>query len=260
MIYTSNIKKAIRFSVKTHEVYQKQKRKGKDIPYITHPLSVGLILASAGAREEVVIAGILHDTIEDSIPEKKVTQEMLAERFGEEVAVLVASVSEADKSLSWEERKKEALAHIGAFSQGSLLVKSADIISNTSDLLDDIEREGDGVFARFNAPKGKILQHYLEAIAAILEKWKESPLYDDLRFIAGRLQMLNAPQFMTAHRADIIEYADYDENTPLECPICHWKGTPKTSEYIEYYDDLLDVSCPVCDKMMLVVSYPLVKK
>ena len=260
MIYTSNIKKAIRFSVKTHEVYQKQKRKGKDIPYITHPLSVGLILARAGASEEVVIAGILHDTIEDSVSEKKVTREMLVERFGEEVAVLVESVSETDKSLSWEERKKETLAHIGTFSRGSLLVKSADIISNASDLLDDIEREGNGVFARFSAPKGKILQHYLEAIAAILEKWKESPLYDDLRFIAGRLQMLNAPQFMTAHRADIIEYADYDENMPLECPICHWKGTPKTSEYIEYYDDLLDVSCPVCDKMLLVVSYPLVKK
>jgi (p)ppGpp synthase/HD superfamily hydrolase len=120
MIYTSNIKKAVRFSTKTHEVYQKQKRKGKDIAYITHPLTVGLILACAPASEEVIIAGILHDTIEDSIDEKKVTREMLVERFGEEVAVFVESVSESNKSLPWEERKRQALAHIETFSRGSL--------------------------------------------------------------------------------------------------------------------------------------------
>jgi hypothetical protein len=190
MIYTSNIKKAVRFSVKTHEVYQKQKRKGKDIPYVTHPLTVGLILASAGASEEVIIAGILHDTIEDSVTEKKVTKEMLAERFGEEVAALVASVSETDKSLSWEERKKEALAHIGTFSQGSLLVKSADIISNASELVDDYRREGEEIFARFNAPKEKIIKHYSEAITAIIGRWEESPLVEDLKSLATELQKI----------------------------------------------------------------------
>lgn len=192
MIYTSNIKKAIRFSVKTHEVYQKQKRKGKDIPYIIHPLSVGLILARAGASEEVVTAGILHDTIEDSVSEKKVTREMLVERFGEGVAVLVESVSETDKSLSWDERKKEALAHIRTFSRGSLLVKSADIISNASELVDDYRREKEEVFARFNAPKEKILKHYSETINAILEKWEESPLTEDLKALYEELQRIES--------------------------------------------------------------------
>ncbi len=42
---------AIRFSIRTHEVFQKQKRKGKDIAYINHPLTVGVILARAGATE-----------------------------------------------------------------------------------------------------------------------------------------------------------------------------------------------------------------
>ena len=56
MLYSNKISKAIRFSIKTHEIYQKQKRKGKDIPYITHPLTVGLILARAGADEDVVVA------------------------------------------------------------------------------------------------------------------------------------------------------------------------------------------------------------
>ena len=108
MIYTSKIKKAIKFATKTHEVYQKQKRKGKDIAYITHPLTVGIILSQAKASEDVIVAGILHDTIEDSTDEKKVTIEMIEERFGKETSNLVLSVTETDKSLSWEERKKQA--------------------------------------------------------------------------------------------------------------------------------------------------------
>ena len=184
---TPKMQEAIRFSIKTHEVYQKQKRKGKDIPYITHPLTVGLILARAGASEDVVIAGILHDTIEDSAPEKKVTKEMIAERFGESVASLVLSVTETDKELTWEERKAEALEHIKSFSNDSLLLKSADIIANTSELIEDYSKGGDGVFDRFNAPKERLLEQSLRTIRAIYEKWPESPLAPNLRDIEAKL-------------------------------------------------------------------------
>ncbi len=184
---TPKIQEAIRFSIKTHEVYQKQKRKGKDIPYITHPLTVGLILARAGASENVVIAGILHDTIEDSTPEKKVTKEMIAERFGESIASLVLSVTETDKELTWEERKAEALEHIKSFSNDSILLKSADIIANTSELIEDYVKGGDEVFDRFNAPKERLLEQSLRTIRAIYEKWPESPLAPNLRGIEAKL-------------------------------------------------------------------------
>lgn len=259
-LYSYKISRAIRFSIKTHEVYQKQKRKGKDIPYIVHPLVVGIILSRAGTDEDTIVAGILHDTIEDSIPEKKVTKEMIKERFGEKVADIVASVSETNKNLPWNERKQEALKHINDFSHESLLVKSADIISNASELLEDCEHEGDAVFSRFNAPKQNILQHYLRTITAIINRWQDNPLASDLRSVAGRLQMLGAAEFMLKNRAHIIEYKDYHEDISLKCPVCGWNGTPKSSGGIEYYDDLFDVSCPNCDKMLLVVSYPIIKK
>lgn len=190
MKYTSAIRKAIKFSVKTHEVYQKQKRKGKDIAYITHPLTVGLILSLAGASEEVIVAGILHDTIEDSPEHKKVDREMLIERFGEKVAELVDSVTESDKTLSWTERKKEAQSHIEHFSDESLLVKSADILSNTTELVDDYRRHGDEVFHRFSAPKTKILKHYLESIELILQRWPNNPLSKDLLSVSEILKKL----------------------------------------------------------------------
>ncbi|MBP9690828.1 HD domain-containing protein [Candidatus Woesebacteria bacterium] len=260
MIYTPLIHRAIRFSIKTHEVYQKQKRKGKDIPYITHPLSVGLILARAGADEALIAAGILHDTIEDSTLGKKVTREMLTERFGEAVATLVASVTEFNKDQSWEIRKREAIEHIHTFSHDSLLLKSADIISNTSELLDDHAEFGNAVFDRFNAPQEKILKNYLETITVIITRWPDSPLAGDLRGIAESLYGIGQWYFMRNYHAILMEYSEYDESAVIECPVCAWKGTPKSSEMIEYYDDLLDVSCPICSKMILVVSYPLVSK
>ncbi len=190
MIFTNKIQRAIKFSIKTHEVYQKQKRKVKDISYITHPLTVGIILAKAGADEDIIVAGIMHDTIEDSIPEKKVTYEMLEARFGKRVADGVLSVTETDKSLVWEERKKEALKDIGEFSQDSLFIKSADIVSNVSELLDDYARYKEETFKNFNAPKDRIVHNYLEMINRILKRWKENPLAEDLGFLAKELQKI----------------------------------------------------------------------
>lgn len=255
--YTPKIKKAIKFSIKTHEVYQKQKRKGKDTAYISHPLTVGLILSLAGASEDVIVAGILHDTIEDSIDEKKVDKAMITERFGQAVAGIVMSVTETDKSLPWEVRKKQAIKHIDDFSHESLLVKSADILSNTSELIDDYNKNGEQIFDRFNAPKEKILKNYLETIGAIINKWGENPLEHDLTSVAGELQMIGAKHFMVSEPAPIMEYKDFNDEAKLKCPVCNWTGSAKG--HIEYYDQLFDVTCPVCDKMLLVVNYPLAK-
>ena len=190
MIFTPRIKSAIRFSIETHEVNQKQKRKGKDIPYITHPLSVGIILARAGASEDAIMAGILHDTIEDSIEKLKVTQASIAERFGQHVAELVESVTEMANEPSWDRRKREAIGRIARFSHESLLVKSADLISNGSDIVDDYAAEGEVMFARFHAPRNDFLKYYLDAIAEVLKHWPENPLAEDLRELLKDLRAI----------------------------------------------------------------------
>jgi (p)ppGpp synthase/HD superfamily hydrolase len=188
MKYTVKMQLAIKFATKTHDVYQKQKRKGKEMSYIEHPLTAGLILARCGASEDVIIAGILHDTIEDSVPEKKVTHEMLEERFGRDVADLVLAVTEEDKEESWEVRKKKALAHIEDMTHDALLVKSADVLSNTTELVDDHMRDGDMIFERFNASKERSLTYYILLIDTILDVWPENPLAEDLKNVQGFLK------------------------------------------------------------------------
>ena len=190
VVFSRQMQNAIRFSIEVHEIHQKQKRKGKDIPYITHPITVGLILAHVHAGEDVIIAGILHDTIEDSHRDHKVTPEMLIERFGENVASLVESVTESNKELPWEDRKREALAHIATFSHDALLVKSADVLSNVSELLNDLEREGENVWLRFNAPKEKFLENTNKVISTALQRWPESPLARDLALLKDRLSQI----------------------------------------------------------------------
>lgn len=187
MIYTEKIQRAIKFAAKTHSHYQDQKRKGKKIPYITHPLTVGIILTRAKASEDVIVAGILHDTIEDSLDEKKVTPEMLTERFGKNVSDLVMSVTEVDKNMSWADRKKEAREHIKSFSNDSVLVKSADIISNVSEMIDDYGRYGEEVFERFKPTRDDKVKNLLETMDTIIVQWDKNPLIEDLKFLVNRL-------------------------------------------------------------------------
>jgi len=152
--YTFAIRKAIRFAIKVHEVDQKQKRKGKDIAYITHPLTVGIILSQARAKESVVIAGILHDTVEDCAENCPVILEDIKKEFGQEVSSLVHSITEKDGGLPWAERKEITIKHVKTFSNEMVLLKSADALSNGTEIVDDYEREGESIFKRFNKIEG----------------------------------------------------------------------------------------------------------
>lgn len=84
---------------------QTRKYPNVDVPYVSHLAGVAVVLARHDFDEEVIAAGVLHDVIED----QGVTCEALAQRFGERVASLVWQVTEQDKSLPWEERKRHYL-------------------------------------------------------------------------------------------------------------------------------------------------------
>lgn len=174
-----NILKAINFATRVHKG---QIRKGKpDVPYITHPLAVGLILSKIGADEDTIVAGILHDTIEDCESYGSITKEIIEHEFGREVAEMVNDVTEQDKTLSWAERKQKALEHIPHMNHGSLLVKSADQLHNITDKIEDYKKEGVEMFKKFNASKEKQLERYKKLIPAIEKSWPDNPLLPDLK-------------------------------------------------------------------------------
>jgi len=154
------IYQAIEVAVKAHS---NQVRKGTDIPYISHPFAAGMILSQAGCSEEVIAAGILHDTIEDT----PVTLDLIREKFGEKVASLVKACSEPDKSLSWEERKKHTIEFLRTAPLDVRLVACADKLHNIRCIADDYRRIGDKIWQRFKRGKDK-QEWYYRSLAEVL--------------------------------------------------------------------------------------------
>ena len=105
---------------------------------IIHPISVGLLLEEYGYDNEVIAAGFLHDVVEDT----KYTLEDIKKEFGSEIASLVKSASEPDKSLSWEERKKHTIETSKNLPLRNKVVICADKINNLEDLMIKFEKNG----------------------------------------------------------------------------------------------------------------------
>jgi guanosine-3',5'-bis(diphosphate) 3'-pyrophosphohydrolase len=120
---TQRVLKAMQFAAERHAAHR---RKGADKePYINHPIEVARLVSMAEPEVEVVMAAILHDTIEDA----GVSWDELATYFGSCVADLVGEVTD-DKTLSWQERKRLQEVNAHKKSPGAQLIKLADKISN----------------------------------------------------------------------------------------------------------------------------------
>jgi guanosine-3',5'-bis(diphosphate) 3'-pyrophosphohydrolase len=122
--------KAAHFAAKRHAG---QRRKGAAAePYINHLLEVAELVASALAEPgtNLIIAALLHDTVEDA----EVMKDELVERFGGDVADLVMEVTD-DKSLPKAERKRLQIVHASQISGRAQVIKLADKISNLRGIL-----------------------------------------------------------------------------------------------------------------------------
>jgi (p)ppGpp synthase/HD superfamily hydrolase len=132
-------------------------RKGTNVPYISHPLAVSAMAMEYGGDEDVAIAAVLHDVIEDV---GKAFIVPIREEFGIRVADLVMAVSNISKG-SWKEKKIEYLAHLARASDDVLLVAGSDKLHNARAIVSD----GPTVFAKFKAPKEDVLWYYTELAA-----------------------------------------------------------------------------------------------
>ena len=125
----SKLLQAASFAAKKHRY---QKRKGDDAePYVNHPLEVANLLANVGKIDDydILIAAVLHDTVEDT----ETTPEELTELFGARVCGYVLEVTD-DKSLEKAERKQKQIEHAPHLSAGAKQIKLGDKISNITDV------------------------------------------------------------------------------------------------------------------------------
>ena len=143
-----------------------QVRKGTEIPYIVHPLAVAGILIRANCPEHLVIAGILHDTLEDT----PLTLEEIRLPFGREVADLVVALSEPDKKAPWEERKAHTIEYLEQIATPEvLLVAVADKLDNMRAIREGLESDGEAFWLRFNRPREN-QKWYYNRLAGVFER------------------------------------------------------------------------------------------
>ncbi|GLI37756.1 HD domain-containing protein [Geobacter hydrogenophilus] len=129
------------------DLHHGQLRKGTDIPYIMHPFGAAALLLREECTPDMVVAGLLHDTIEDT----DYTIEELAKDFGPNVAAIVEGCSEPFKDRPWRERKEHTISYLSAAPRQIRFVSCADKLHNITAISRDYEMLGDGLWRRFKA-------------------------------------------------------------------------------------------------------------
>ncbi|SIO45523.1 HD domain-containing protein [Singulisphaera sp. GP187] len=155
------LERALRWGAVAHDG---QFRKGVKTPYFEHVVGVAMILDRLGFEEAVVIAGLLHDVVEDT----EATLDQVRERFGDEVARTVEACSEIKtdaqgRKRPWIDRKRD---HLKALAGAPLEVRAvilADKLHNLLSMACDLE-EGRPVWSLFNASRADLLGYYRATI------------------------------------------------------------------------------------------------
>ena len=158
------------------EAHQGQYRKGTRTPYITHPYAVGLILMKAGCSEAVIVAGILHDTVEDT----DLTLGFIEEHFGAYIADIVDGCSE-NKALRWRARKTERIEALRIASPEVCTVTCADKLHNLRTIISEYDVIGDAVWERFHGGVEDQAWYYRSVLEAISEDTVNSQLFQQFQ-------------------------------------------------------------------------------
>lgn len=193
--YSDAINHAFAFAAKHHD---RQVRKGTKLPYLTHPANVALILARYDQDEETIIAGILHDVIEDCVVEglpSEALKERIGSKFGQPVLEAVLSVTyrkydDDGVELSSDERKEDYLARLSGANERALWVCAADKIHNASSILADLRRtvDEDNIWRRFGAGKAGTIKWYSDVYKRLLEIGFNKSIVEELGEAVKRLE------------------------------------------------------------------------
>jgi (p)ppGpp synthase/HD superfamily hydrolase len=195
--YSDVVNHALAFAAKHHD---RQVRKGTRLPYLTHPANVAIILARYGRDTDTVVAGILHDVIEDCVRDGY-TREMLEQRIGDKFGpgvletVLAVTYRRHDDDgieLSAEERKADYLEHLTQADEAALWVCAADKIHNAASIVADLRRTVDPetVWNRFGAGRAGTARWYRQVYDKLREIGFDAPIMAELEHVSGELEKL----------------------------------------------------------------------
>jgi (p)ppGpp synthase/HD superfamily hydrolase len=142
------------------ENHKNQTRKASTIPYIAHLMGVASLVLEAGGDEDLAIAALLHDVVEDCGGAPMLQE--VRRKFGDRVARVVDGCSDADTypKPPWRERKEKYIARLKKENADTRLVSAADKLNNVRSILSDYRAIGESVWSRFNGGREGTLWYY----------------------------------------------------------------------------------------------------
>ena len=195
--YSDVINHALAFAAKHHD---RQVRKGTKLPYLTHPANVAVILTRYGCDNDTVVAGILHDVIEDCVREgysREMLEQRIGDKFGAKVLDTVLAVTyrrhdDDGVELSGDDRKTDYLERLSGASERARWVCAADKIHNAASILSDLRRTVDTetIWSRFGGGRVGTGRWYRQVYERLSELGFDAPIMAELDKISSELQEL----------------------------------------------------------------------
>jgi len=185
---TGQFSKALVYAEQKHH---NQVRKGGDIPYVGHLLTVAGLVLDDGGSETQAIAALLHDAVEDQGGPP--TLEEIRANFGDEVARIVEECSDTNEvpKPPWLDRKRKYIDHLAKVGKDTLLVSVADKLDNARSMLRDYQTHGPSLWERFNRKNPHDhLWYYVELLDAYRKRGLTSWMVGELDRVVQELTRL----------------------------------------------------------------------
>jgi len=188
-IYSERFLRAFAYAARLHS---RQTRKGTNKPYIGHLMSVSSIVIAYGGDEEMAIAALLHDVVEDAGGEKRLAE--IRKKFGNRVEQIVDGCTDAygEPKPPWLRRKKDYIARVAREAEDTRLVSAAGKLSNARDVMEDVRAGGDSAFERFAGKKEGTLWYY-RTLVQVFRKAGTNPLVEELDRVVAELEKFADP-------------------------------------------------------------------
>jgi GTP pyrophosphokinase len=184
--FTAHFEEALVYATRLHNG---QSRKGSYTPYVAHLLAVTALVIEWGGDEDMAIAALLHDAVEDQGGLD--TLEKIRSRFGNRVARIVEGCSDSYEMPKppWQERKEAYLRRLNKEDFDVRLVSLADKLHNARSILYDLRRDGISSLDRFNGGREGTLWYYL-ALVDVFQKNETSPRVEEFVLVVGEIERL----------------------------------------------------------------------
>jgi len=184
----TRLQKAFRYAADKHAG---QTRKQTAVPYLSHLMAVASLVMESGGDEDMAIAALLHDVVEDcgGMPRLREIHTM----FGERVAKIVEGCTDSfsDPKLPWIVRKNEYLTRLKSEDAETRLVSASDKLHNVRTIIADYRYDGESIWKRFSGGRDGTLWYY-RALNEEFQRHKANRTTRQLAIAVCELEMLTA--------------------------------------------------------------------